>query len=64
MPWRQSGQVRVQCFPNGKSWLMRIAGYLLIAAGAVLILLCVPVWDWLAAIGAALVMLGWLISRN
>lgn len=64
MPWRQEDPVRVQCYPSGKSVILRIAGYVLIAAGAVLILLCVPVWAWLAAIGVALIVLGVLISRN
>lgn len=64
MPWRQEDQARVQCYPTGKSLILRIAGYILMAAGAVLILLCVPVWAWLAAIGGALIFLGVLIERN
>ena len=64
MPWRREESVRVQCYPSGKSMILRIAGYVLIGAGAVLILLCVPVWAWLAAIGAALVVLGWVLIQK
>ena len=64
MPCPQPEEVRVQCYTSGKSWIARIAGYLLIAAGAVLILLCVPMWAWLAAIGAALILLGLFISKK
>ena len=64
MPCRQQEEVRVQCYSSGKGWIARIAGYLLIAAGAVLILLCVPMWAWLAAIGAVLILLGLFIAKK
>ena len=64
MPWRQEEQARVHCCSTGKSMVLRIAGYVLMAADAVLILLCVPVWAWLAAIGGALIFSGVLIERN
>ncbi len=64
MPWRQEDEVRVQCYPSGKSILLRVAGYVLIGVGALLILLCVPGWAWLAIIGAALILLGVLLIRK
>ncbi len=64
MPWQREDEVRVQCYPSGKSILLRIAGYLLIGAGALLILLCVPSWAWLAIVGAALILLGLMLIRK
>ena len=64
MSWRQKDEVRVQCYPSGKSILLRVAGYVLIGVGALLILLCVPGWAWLAIIGAALILLGVLLIRK
>ena len=64
MPWRQEDEVRVQCYPSGKSILLRVAGEVLIGVGALLILLCVPGWAWLAIIGAALILLGVLLIRK
>ena len=64
MPWQREDEVRVQCYPSGKSILLRIAGYLLIGAGVLLILLCVPSWAWLAIVGAALILLGLMLIRK
>ena len=64
MPWRREERVRVQCDPSGRSVALRAAGAVLIVAGVVLILLCVPGWAWLAAIGAALGLLGLLLIRK
>ena len=64
MPWQREDEVRVQCYPSGKSILLRIAGYLLIGAGTLLILLCVPSWAWLAIVGAALILLGLMLIRK
>ena len=47
-----------------RSLSLRIAGYVLIGAGIILILLCVPFWAWLALIGAALILLGLLLIRK
>ena len=46
MPWQREDEVRVQCYPSGGSLLLRIAGYVLIAAGVLVILLCVPGSQW------------------
>lgn len=64
MAWRQEEEVRVQCYPGGGSVLLRVAGYVLIGAGVILILLCVPGWAWLALVGAALILLGVLLIRK
>ncbi len=62
--WRREDEVRVQCYPSGRSILFRIAGYVLIGAGVLVILLCVPCWAWLALVGAALILLGLLLIRK
>lgn len=37
----------------------RIVGFALLAAGGLLILVCLPTWFWLTLLGAALVTIGW-----
>lgn len=64
LPWQRDDEVRVQCYPSGRSILFRIAGYVLIGAGVLVILLCVPFWAWLALVGAALILLGLLLIRK
>ena len=64
MPWQRENEVRVQCYPSGRSAILRIAGFLLIGAGIILILLCVPGWAWLAFVGAALILLGIMLIRK
>ena len=41
----------------------RLIGYVLLAAGIVLLFICIPGWAWLALIGVALMAAGWLILR-
>ena len=44
---------------------IRVLGAVLIAAGMVLLFLCIPGWAWAALIGAALVMAGfWLLCAG
>ena len=64
MSWRREDEVRVQCYPSGRSLILRAAGYALIGLGIILILLCVPFWAWLSLIGAALILLGLLLIRK
>lgn len=64
MPWQREDEVRVQCYPTGRSFLLRIAGYVLIGAGVLVILLCVPCWAWLALVGAGLILLGLTLVRK
>lgn len=63
MPWRRE-EVRVQCYPSGKSVYLRAAGFVLIGAGVLVILLCVPNWAWMALLGAALILLGAVLIRK
>ena len=64
MSWRREDPVRAQCYPASKSIFVRAAGGILIAAGAVMILFCVPIWAWLAAIGAALIVIGVMMIQK
>ena len=64
MPWRREDEVRIQCYPSGKSIVLRIAGFALIGVGILLVLLCVPLWAWLALIGAGLILLGLLLIKK
>ena len=64
MPWRREEDVRVQCYPSKKSAAIRIIGFVLVGAGLLLILLCVPGWVWLAFLGAALILAGLLLIRK
>lgn len=64
MPWRREGRVRVQCYPAPRSKALRVIGGVLIAAGVLVILLCVPGWAWLSFVGAALILAGVLMIRD
>lgn len=56
--------VRVARYPSKGGKAARIAGVLLIAAGIILIILCVPLWAWLSLVGVALIMAGLLLLRK
>lgn len=64
MPWRREDAVHVQCYPSGGSLALRIAGYVLIGAGVLVIIFCVPYWAWLALLGAGLILLGLTLIRK
>lgn len=51
-------------FPTKGSTLARAVGIVLIAAGVLLIVLCVPLWAWMALIGAALIFVGVLLLQK
>ena len=51
-------------YPTKGSLLARIAGVFLIAAGILLIILCVPLWAWMALIGTALIFIGVLLLQK
>ena len=40
-----------------------IVGYVLLAAGSILLFACIPCWAWLALIGVVLMAAGWMILR-
>ena len=64
MPWRREYRVEARCYPAPRSILLRALGGVLIAAGVLVILICVPFWAWLAIVGAALILLGILLIRG
>ena len=51
-------------YPSKGSLLARVTGILLIAAGILLIVLCVPLWAWTALIGTALIFVGVLLLQK
>lgn len=57
-------EIETRHYPTGSGTGFRIAGFILIGLGILLILLCVPGWAWLAVIGAALILLGLLLIRK
>lgn len=57
-------EIETRKYPSGNNAGLRIAGYILIGLGVVLILICVPLRAWLALLGAALVLLGLLLIRK
>lgn len=38
-------------------------GYALLAAGVILLFVCIPGWVWLALIGVGLIAAGWLVLK-
>ena len=57
-------EIETRSYPNGGKTGIRIAGFILIGLGVLLILFCVPFWAWLAVIGAGLIFLGLLLIRK
>lgn len=51
-------------FPSRGSTLSRIVGMVLIAVGMLLIVVCVPLWAWMALIGTALIFVGVLLMQK
>ena len=51
-------------YPTKGSMLSRAVGIVLIAAGVLLIVLCVPLWAWMSLIGAALIFVGVLLLQK
>lgn len=64
MSWRRREEVRVACYPAAGSLVLKIIGGVLIAAGLLVILFCVPIWAWLAIAGATLILLGLVLIRR
>ena len=40
-----------------------LIGYVLLAAGIILLFVCIPAWAWLALLGVGLIAAGWLILK-
>lgn len=64
MPCEKENRVHVSCYPSKGGKAASIIGILLIAVGVLLIILCVPLWAWLAIVGAALILVGLLLVRR
>ena len=56
--------VRIAKYPSKGGKITRIIGIVLIVAGVILSILCVPWWAWLSVIGAALMIVGLLLLRK
>ena len=56
--------VRIAKYPSKSGKITRIIGIVLIVAGVILSILCVPLWAWLSLIGAALMIVGLLLLRK
>lgn len=54
---------REKCYPSNKSTPLTLAGYVLLAAGIVLLFVCIPHWAWVALLGVGLIALGWFVLR-
>jgi len=52
-----------KCYPSGEHRIMTIAGYALLAAGILLLFVCIPRRVWLAIIGVALIAAGWFLLK-
>lgn len=55
--------MRQKCFPSGNEGLFSIIGYVLLTIGIILLFLSIPGWVWAALIGAALILVGFLLLR-
>ena len=45
-------------YPSGNNTLLRIVGAVLIAAGVLLLIFCIPGWAWFSLIGIILIVVG------
>lgn len=52
-----------KCYPVHKRTPLEAAGYVLLAAGIVVLFVCIPRWAWLALLGVALIALGWILLK-
>ena len=59
-PWN-NGPVRRRCYPPENTGFRKLAGIVLIVAGALALLFFVPGWAWLAILAALLIVCGILL---
>ena len=51
-----------KCYP-GQSRLLTLVSSALLAAGILLVFLCIPAWAWLALLGILLIAAGFVLLR-
>ena len=51
-----------KCYPGQSRWLT-LVGSVLLAAGILLVFLCIPAWAWLALLGILLIAAGFVLLR-
>ena len=52
-----------KCYPTNRNTPLAVAGYILLAAGILILFVCIPRWAWLALLGVGLIALGWIVLR-
>ena len=52
-----------KCYPSNRNAPLAVAGYALLAAGVVIVFVCVPQWAWVALLGVGLIAIGWFVLR-
>lgn len=57
--WRRAGETR--CYKQGSA--LPLIGVVLIAAGLLLVFLCIPGWAWAALAGITLIAAGYVLIR-
>ena len=50
--------------PGGRCQTLNVAGLVVMAAGILILLFCVPFWFWPLAIGAALLAIGFMLLHK
>lgn len=53
--------VYTKTYPDGSGTLKKILGGILIAAGVLILILCIPGWAWFSLVGIALIVVGVLL---
>ncbi|MBQ7455623.1 MAG: hypothetical protein IJS53_04200 [Clostridia bacterium] len=64
MRCEQERRVYTASYPSRGSRVARAVGIVLIVSGVLVIVLCVPLWAWLALIGAAMIFVGTLLLQK
>lgn len=52
-----------KCYPSGPNRLLTAAGYAALAAGVLLLFVCIPGRVWLALVGVGLMAAGWFLLK-
>ena len=52
-----------KCYPSEPNRILTIAGFAALAAGILLLFVCVPRRIWLALLGVGLIAVGWVLMK-